>query len=237
MIYGGELSDDQRRELEQQTGSTADSKTETISRAELMAGLQSAGVGVDGSERAISSMLVSCEGTGHGLRVRTQHITDIPAAAYASALIAAGISDAAVTVAAPSSNPVTGETALVGLLRAYPHCRGGQPLPPERLNLAYTELQLASGLAAANGAWDRAATAMLETTQSVVSAHGMGEADIGVVLDRVLAAEHLMAEPDWRAAATQYFARLAMVEHGPYGGGYQVEQLAVDDVVVRVAGP
>jgi uncharacterized protein YpuA (DUF1002 family) len=121
VVYGGDLTDEQRADLGQLFGAAADNvATDTVSRAELVSTLRSAGLPVDGSERAISSVLVACQPVGAGLRVHTVNITDIPAAAYANALVTAGISDASVVVAAPSNAPVTGETALVGVLRAYP---------------------------------------------------------------------------------------------------------------------
>ena len=112
---------------------------------------------------------MECQPPGSGVHVHTDNITDIPAAAYANAMVTAGVSDATVTVAAPSGKPMTGETGLVGVLRAYPSCHGGEAIPPSRLRLAYEELHVTGELAADGAGWDHAAAAMLRATQAIVT--------------------------------------------------------------------
>ena len=62
-------------------------------------------------------------------------MTHVPAAAYAGALLVAGLQGGSVTVAAPADKPVSGETALVGLLKAVPTCLG-HPADAQRVQLA-----------------------------------------------------------------------------------------------------
>jgi hypothetical protein len=69
VVYGGDLSDPQHAELQQLFGLAASGlPTDTITRPELVGALQSAGLPVDGSERAISSALEA--GNHSMLRVR-----------------------------------------------------------------------------------------------------------------------------------------------------------------------
>jgi uncharacterized protein YpuA (DUF1002 family) len=234
VAFGEDLSEPQREAVAERFGSAAAPlPIESVSRAELLASLQAAGVSPDGSERAISSALVTCEPQGSGVHVHTDNITDIPAATYANALVTAGIADAAVIVAAPPATPMTGETALVGVLRAYPHCHGGEAIPANRLRLAYDQLRLTRALAQATNDWDRAAAAVLRATQQAITAARPEPASMEPILDEALVAEGLAAPTGWRAAAGTMLAELGAVERGSYGRGYTLQQLGRDDVWVR----
>jgi RNA polymerase sigma-70 factor (ECF subfamily) len=234
VVYGGDLTDAQRGELQQRFGAAAQAfSPQVVSRSDLVGTLQAAGLPVDGSERAISSALVECASPGSGVHVHTDNITDIPAAAYANALVAAGVSDATVTVAAPSGRPMTGETGLVGVLRAYPSCHAGEAIPPPRLRLAYEELHVTEQLAADGAGWDHAAAAMLRATQTIVTSPSSDEAAVNSALDQALATEGLSPGAEWRGAAIGVLKELSAAEHGPYGGGYELQQVAPDDAWVR----
>ena len=233
-MYGGELSDAQRQAVQQIFGASAAAfPTETVDRAELVATLQAAGLPTDGNERAMSSALLTCAGQGSGLRVHTENITDIPAAVYASALVTGGVADATVVVAAPPGVPMTGETALIGVLRAWPRCHGGDAVSGDRLRLAYEQLRLTSGLAGAAQDWERAAATMLRATQAVTSAASADPAAVDQALDQALAADGLTAPSEWRAEASAMLVQLATIERGPYGRGYELQHIAHDDVWVR----
>jgi uncharacterized protein YpuA (DUF1002 family) len=127
---------------------------------------------------------------------------------------------------------MTGETALVGVLRAYPQCHGGESVSPSRLRLAYDQMQITGQLAAV-GDWDRAASAVLHATQAVVTAPAADQSSIGAALDQALANEGLTAPNGWRPAAVALLGQLASVEHGPYGRGYELREVAANEVWVR----
>jgi uncharacterized protein YpuA (DUF1002 family) len=238
VVYGGDLTDAQRDELEELFGAPAQAfPPQVVSRSDLVATLQAAGLPVDGSERAVSSALVECQPPGSGVHVHTDNITDIPAAAYANALVTAAVSDAGVTVAAPSSRPMTGETGLVGVLRAYPACHGSEPIPPARLRLAYDELHATGDLAATGAGWDHAAAAVLRATQAVVTSPPVDDAAIGSKLDQALADEGLSPPAEWHAEAVAMLQALAGTDLGPYDRGYDLQQVAPDDVWVRARQP
>lgn len=67
------------------------------------------------------------------------NITRVSPRDYAGALLAAGVTDASVTVAAPEEKPVSGETAPVGALKAAALCLN-QPLDPAHVDDAYRDL-------------------------------------------------------------------------------------------------
>ncbi|MBV9329753.1 MAG: DUF1002 domain-containing protein [Chloroflexi bacterium] len=234
VVYGGDLSDAQHAEVQQLFGDAASGlPTETVARPELIGTLQSLGLPLDGSERATSSVLVACQAAGSGVHVHTQNITEVPAAAYANALVTAGVADASVLVAGPPSSPMTGETALVGILRAVPDCRGGQAVDAAHLQLAYDQLHVTSELAASNSNWDRAAAAVLRATESVVTSPASDAASIGAELDGSVAAEGISEPAGWHDEAVSMLTKMASVDHGPYRRGYDLREVDPTDVWVR----
>jgi len=236
VVYGGDLTDAQRQELSMTFGTAGTVITDSVSRDELDSTLRAAGLPVDGSEQAISSAVMTCLQTGDGLSVRTQNVTQMPAAAYANALVTAGVADAAVIVAAPPSTPVTGETALVGVLKAYPLCHPGQPLQASRLRLAYEQLHATADMAQQSGAWDNAAAVMLRGAQVAIATHASDEARLGAAADDAAAAEGLALGPQQRSEMVSVLSQLAILDHGAYAHGYSIQQIGADEVRVVPLG-
>ena len=234
--YGAELSDAERQELAALFEADGPAVTETVSRDELVTTLQTAGFPVDETYRAISSAAVTCLEGGAGLRVRTRSITQVPAAAYAASSLTAGLVNASVTIAAPSSHPVTGETALVGVLKALPRCQSGREADPVRVQLAYQQLQATATLAREVGDWDRAAAVMLKALEPVVSGQAADEASIGAALDAAARSEGLALAPARQAETVALLQQLSRLDYGAYTPGYEIHQLAPDDVQIVPTG-
>ena len=139
VVYGVDATDADRQEFSVYFGAAQPTTTDTVSRVELADSLRAQGLPVSPADEAISSVRLVCPGQRSGLDIDTHNIRRIPAAAYAGALLTAGLTDASVTMAAPSSRSVSrGETALVGVIKAYPACSSSRPIDPRRLQaLAY----------------------------------------------------------------------------------------------------
>ena len=103
-------------------GSEGDAQIAYVSRAELVDTLAARGMTPAPSDTAMSSVAITCEPPGSGVQVRTAHIAHVTADTYRQLLIAAGVQDASVIVAAPSDTSVSGETALLGALKAASTC-------------------------------------------------------------------------------------------------------------------
>ena len=73
-------------------------------------------------KRSLSSVLVKPAESGHGVVVTTNNINYCTINMYRNALITAGVTDADITVAAPS--PISGTAALIGAIKAYEHMSG-----------------------------------------------------------------------------------------------------------------
>ena len=99
---------------------------------------------------AVSSVVLRPVPAGSGLRVTLdRNVTLYPAQAYANALLTAGVSDAAVSIAAPATQRALGTTALLGLLRAARLSCGATNAA--RQDLAVHEFVLTDALSARTG--------------------------------------------------------------------------------------
>jgi len=206
ITYGDDLSDADRRELGSVLGARPDASVEGVSRQDLVNALGSAP-----TDEAISSAAVTCGNPGAGLEVRIQNVTGVPAAGYAGALLTAGVQAASVTVAAPAGKPVSGETALVGLLKAVPTCLG-HPVDPQRVELAYQQLDLASSIAANQGDVTDATALLLRMLNAVLT----GNSPEGVVQSQAESLDDAQS-----AAAVALLQRLRGLDYGAYTSGFR----------------
>lgn len=235
-VYGADLTPDQRQELAQLFGTDGSVRTETVTTQELASVLEGTGIPVAPTDKAISSAGLTCLEKGEGLTVRTQDITRMTSSVYANALVTAGVGDASVLVAAPAANPVTGETALVGVLRAFPQCQGGKQPEPERVRLAYEQLAQTIALAGEGGDVGKASAVLLRAAQPVVTDQAQDDAAIGTALDAAAAEQDLPINPAKRGELIAFLKKLGGVDYGTYANGYEVQQLAQNEVRVTPAG-
>ena len=230
LVYGGDLSEDERHELAGLLGANEATTTDTVTAEELAAALQAAGLPVSPTDKAISSTGLACLEEDQGLTVRTQHITRIPAAAYANALLVAGVTDGSVVIAAPSTNPVTGETALVGALQAFPLCQAGKEPEPARVRLAYEQISAQAALAGEDEDLSKVSAVMLRVAQAVVTGQAKDDASIGAALDATTAAEGVRLDPAQRSELVSLLATFGSFEYAAYAKGYHIQQLGANEV-------
>ena len=235
-VLGGDLTQAERLELSSRFGVDASARTDTVTTQEMVNALGGSGLPVAPTDKSISSAILTCRNTGEGLEVRTENITRVTAPVYANALVTAGVGDAAVTVAAPQNNPVTGETALVGALKAFPQCQGGKQPEAGRVRLAYEQIARTTALAGPSGDLNKASAVILEATQQVITGQARDEAALGSALDSAAAAEGLQINPNQRSEVVGFLRKLGGVDYGTYARGYQVEQVSPNEVRVRPAG-
>lgn len=103
---------------------------------------ESLGASVVGSH-SLSSVLVIPQESGSGLSVETHNINYCTIAMYRNALLTAGVQDAKVIVAAPSS--ISGTAALIGALKAY-EAYSGETVSSDAFSVATDELVLTGEL-------------------------------------------------------------------------------------------
>ena len=103
---------------------------------------ESLGASVVGTH-SLSSVLLSPQESGAGLSVETHNVNFCTIAMYRNALLTAGVQDAKVIVAAPSS--ISGTAALVGALKAY-ETYSGETVSEDAFSVATDELVLTGEL-------------------------------------------------------------------------------------------
>ena len=236
VVYGADTTAEERIELALLFGAGSAERWDLIGTPEMVAALQGTGLPVAPTDKSISSTAFTCLNAGDGLTVRTQNITRMSAAVYANALITAGVTDGNVLVAAPAANPVTGETALVGVLKAFPQCHAGRQPDPARVRLAYEQVARTVALAGARVDLGVASAALLQATQQVILGQLRDDASIGASLDAAMRSAGVPLDPVNRADLVSFLKRVAALDHGAYAKGYQVQQVSPAEVRVTATG-
>ena len=147
-VYGGGLNDAQIEETADLLG--IDSMDNVASVAVTGEDLQNyLGTGSGNTASMISSVLVQRENEGHGVNVINKtpdNITQITEEQYSNAAITAGVED--VTIMVASIRPVTGESALTGIYKAFDV--NGEELDQDRMEVAQEELETTNQIAQEN---------------------------------------------------------------------------------------
>lgn len=147
-VYGGGLNDAQIEETADLLG--IDSMDNVASVAVTGEDLQNyLGTGSGNTASMISSVLVQRENEGHGVNVINKtpdNITQITEEQYSNAAITAGVED--VTIMVASIRPVTGESALTGIYKAFDV--NGEELDQDRMKVAQEELETTNQIAQEN---------------------------------------------------------------------------------------
>lgn len=144
VVYGGNLSEDEKASVAESLSVEEEAEVEEIevTGEDLVTYIKDG----DARARMFSSAKITRKDDGEGLVIQIvtpDNITQVTTEMYANAMLTAGIENATVEVAAPK--PVTGHSALVGIYKAYEV--NGEQLDPERTDVANDELEVATELA------------------------------------------------------------------------------------------
>lgn len=147
-VYGGGLNESQIDETADLLG--IDSMENVASVDVTGEDLQNyLGTGSGNTASMISSVLVQRENEGEGVNVineTPENITQITEEQYTNAAITAGVED--VTIMVASIRPVTGESALTGIYKAFDV--NGEDLDQDRMEVAQEELETTNDIAQEN---------------------------------------------------------------------------------------
>ena len=147
LALGADLTEDQKAIVFSEMGITAEQAasyqtiyiTNDMEHQYLDEALGASVVGT----RSLSSVLLIPQESGSGLSVETHNISYCTISMYRNALLTAGVADAKVIVAAPSS--ISGTAAPIGAVKAY-EAYSGEPVTDEALEVATDELVLTGDL-------------------------------------------------------------------------------------------
>jgi uncharacterized protein YpuA (DUF1002 family) len=226
LVYGGDLSEQDRAEISRLFDAAADATSETISRDEVLSTLAAAGLPAGPDTATLSSVRLDCPTPDGTLSVRTEHVTLLSPLTYATALLAAGSPDASAIVAAPAAKPVTGETALVGMLRAAGRCTGQERQSATRVSLGYLILGLTSQVAGASGDWSAAASIIAQGVQAIVTGRARDQAGIDSALDVATRQAGVTLDASLRAQLASKLGPLVGQDYGRFARGYRIDQPA-----------
>jgi len=134
--------------------------------------------------RALSSVYIITRAEGDGLDITLHNITWITEEVYRNALITAGITDARVTISAPSYG-VSGTAALTGIYRAYEDITG-EPLSEAAKEVAAEELITTGELADALGS-EEAAALVNELKLAIDQMKNMSDDEVRAEIKRIAA--------------------------------------------------
>jgi RNA polymerase sigma-70 factor (ECF subfamily) len=232
IVYGSDLTEAERQEVAQLLGADEALEAETVSREELVATLQAVGLPVVPADEALSSAVLTCLEPDQGLRVSTRHITRIPAAAYAHALLTARPISASLVTGAPSNRPVTGEAALVGVLKMGSYCNGGKDANADRVRLAYEQFRVIAALASESNDLTKAAAVMVKAAQAVITGRAVDEVAIGAALDHAAAAEGVTISSAQHSEVVSVLRKLGDLDYGAYAKTYHFRWISPDHVEV-----
>jgi uncharacterized protein YpuA (DUF1002 family) len=231
VVYGGDVSAADQRELASYFGTDQTDSTETVAREEQVDALQAQGISVSLSDQAISSIRLVC-GETSGLHVETHNITRVAAPMYAAALLTAGLSDVSLQVAAPSDKPVSGDTALVGIFKAHPTCSARKPPDPERVRLAYEELRVTTALASGGADLTHASALILDLLYTVVTERTEDDRTLADAINSAALQQDVPLGDADRSELESLFRQMRHLNYGAYSRGYNIGR-----TMARVARP
>jgi hypothetical protein len=236
VVYGADTTSSQRAELATIFGVAPSAPATTVSTPEMETALQGTGLTVAPTDKSISSSALTCLSKGGGLSVQTQNITRISAPIYAGALVTAGVGDASVIIAAPPSDPVTGETALVGVLKAFSQCPGGIQPDPVRVGDAYKQIAWAVRLAGPSGDLNKAGAMLLQAEQPVITGQAKDATAVGSALDGAAGAQGIAVDPSLRPSLIAFLQGIGTLNYGGYAKSFQIQQESPTEVKVVPTG-
>ena len=203
-------------------------------------------------KRSLSSVLVKPAEKGHGVVVTTHNINYCTTNMYRNALITAGVTDAEITVAAPSQ--ISGTAALIGALKAYGNMSGVQ-VSEKALDTALNELVTTGEIKEAVGSDDQAeelisyiktvvATNDLNTKEEIEAAIRKGMVDLNVSLsdEEVAQTVDLMMKVkamgiDYKVLAEQADDLYAKYKDDIKAGTFDINKVSLDDLnLTKVVG-
>jgi uncharacterized protein YpuA (DUF1002 family) len=219
IVYGGDLSDADRQQVAATLG-LPPAATQTVSHQELVNALSAEDISVAPTDAALSSVELTCDPAGSGLRVSTRDIAGLAPSEYALALVTAGLYDASAVVVAPPDKGVSGETAVVGALKALPTCLGGMAPDSHRTQLSYQQLKVTEDIAGSSGSdLSSSSSLLLQLVNDTLSSQPVDDAAITTE-----AASHGITLNDaTRTEISQLLAELRQLDWSSYSHGIVVE--------------
>lgn len=137
---------------------------------------------------AYSSVFVKIEEKGYGLKVKTNNLTEVTKTMLSNALLTSGVTDADVIATAPF--PVTGTSALAGVLQAFEKATG-ENIPVENKEVARQDLSITNNLAKAKNSEgqdigrDGASAIVNQAKEEVIKDKPKNDKEVGEIVNNI----------------------------------------------------
>lgn len=137
---------------------------------------------------AYSSVFVKIEEKGYGLKVKTNNLTEVTKTMLSNALLTSVVTDADVIATAPF--PVTGTSALAGVLQAFEKATG-ENIPVENKEVARQELSITNNLAKAKNSEgqdigrDGASAIVNQAKEEVIKDKPKNDKEVGEIVNNI----------------------------------------------------
>ncbi|MBB2479264.1 DUF1002 domain-containing protein [Bacillus sp. APMAM] len=205
VVYGETLTPAQKDEMRKVFNVTDSSQVKeiTVTDSDLVKYING-----DPNSNLYSSAKITRKDKGNGIVVNIvtpNNITRVTSDMYSNALLTAGVEDATVDVASPIK--VTGESALVGIYKAYD--KSGTTLNKDRMEVANQELNLATDLSQKNGLdQDKVTQLLTEIKQEIANQHPATKEDIEKIVDDKLKTLKIELSPEDRQLLIKLFDKM-----------------------------
>lgn len=209
VVYGGDLSADEKAKVAESLDVAGEAEVEEIE----VTGQDLVTYITDGDARArmYSSAKITRTEEGEGLVIEIatpDNITQVTTDMYANAMLTAGIENATVEVAAPKA--VTGHSALVGIYKAYEV--NGEQLDPERTDVANDELSVATELSEGGVDQEKVSELLTEIKKQIAEQNPATREDVEQIVEEQLSRLQIELSPEDRQLLVDLMDRIRQLD-------------------------
>ncbi|MDZ4994486.1 DUF1002 domain-containing protein [Clostridium perfringens] len=200
VTLGANLNSSQKQEMFKEFGvNPSDVKVITMNVKEIREQLGLPPISGDVKGNAYSSAFVKIEQDGYGIKVKTNNLTAVTPTMLSNALLTSGVNDADVIATSPF--PVTGTSALAGVLQAFEKATG-KNIPVENKEVARQELSITNNLANAKNSdgqdigQNGASAIVNQAKEEVIKEKPKNDKEVGEIVNNITNNYNIQLTPE-----------------------------------------
>lgn len=212
VTLGANLNEAQKQEMFNEFGvKPNDVKVITMNIQEIRSQLGLPKAPANAKGNAFSSAFVRIEEPGYGIKVKTNNLTAVTPDMLSNALLTSGVTDADVIATSPF--PVTGTSALAGVLKAFEDATGKE-IPTKNKEVARDELTTTNNLADAKNkdgqeiGQNGASAIVNEAKKEVIKEKPENEKQVGQIVNNVVNNYNVNLTPEQQAELTKLMSNI-----------------------------
>lgn len=212
VTLGANLNAEQKEEMFNEFGVKPDDvKVITMNIQEIRSQLGLPPAPANAKGNAFSSAFVRIEEPGYGIKVKTNNLTAVTPDMLSNALLTSGVTDADVVATSPF--PVTGTSALAGVLQAFEDATGKE-IPTKNKEVARDELTTTNNLADAKNedgkeiGQNGASAIVNQAKKEVIKEKPENEKQVGQIVNNVVNNYNVNLTPEQQAQLTTLMSKI-----------------------------